>query len=87
MKLDPNSTVQGELCVSCRLTRTRPNDSDTAALAAFAVAERAKVALIAELAELKLPIIGRRRRPAVRAGVRPALQREFDTVFTGHENG
>ena len=62
------------LCPSCALTRTRPNDADTKALAAFAEAERAKRRLIAELYELKLPIVGTRRGPAVRPGVRPALQ-------------
>ena len=47
------------LCASCALTRTRPNDTDTKALAAFASAEKAKRRLIAELVELKLPIVGR----------------------------
>src|ERR1700739_3211570 len=41
----------GELCVSCRLTQTRPSDYDTAALPAFAAAEKAKRRLIVELAE------------------------------------
>ena len=31
-----------QLCASCALTRTRPNDSDTVALASFAAAEKAK---------------------------------------------
>ncbi|EUA32666.1 hypothetical protein I553_10236 [Mycobacterium xenopi 4042] len=54
---------EGGLCASCKLTRCRPNDSDTKALAAFARAERAKRRLIVELYELKLPIIGRDRDP------------------------
>ena len=37
------------LCASCALTRTRPNDTDTKAMAAFAAAEKAKRRLIAEL--------------------------------------
>src|SRR5436305_3630516 len=37
------------LCDSCGLTRTRPHDADTKALAAFAAAEKAKRRLIAEL--------------------------------------
>ena len=37
------------LCASCQLTRTRPHDADTAGLAAFADAEKAKRRLIAEL--------------------------------------
>ena len=52
------------LCTSCALTRTRPNDADTKALAAFAAAEKAKRRLIVELFELKLPIVGPRRGPA-----------------------
>ena len=47
------------LCTSCALTRTRPNDADTVAMAAFATAEKAKRRLIAELDDLKLPIVGR----------------------------
>ena len=86
VKRDPYSTAQGELCVSCRLTRTRPNDSDTTAMTAFAVAERAKRRLIAELVELKLPIVGRDTDP--RYGLAfDLLSSEFDKVFTGHEDG
>lgn len=51
------------LCISCRLARTHPNDADTSALAAFAVAEKAKRRLIAELHELELPIVGRDKDP------------------------
>jgi hypothetical protein len=86
VRLDPGSSVQGELCASCRLTRTRPNDADAKALAAFAVAEGAKRRLIAELSELKLPITGRDADP--RYGLAfDLLSSEFDKVFTGHENG
>lgn len=46
----------GELCLSCRLTRTRPADSDPEALAAFARTESAKRRLVAQLAELGLPL-------------------------------
>jgi hypothetical protein len=49
----------GALCASCELIRRRPNDFDTKGLAPFAQAERAKLRLIAELHELKLPIVGR----------------------------
>lgn len=52
-------TASGTLCASCELTRTRPNDSDSTALPAFAEAEKAKRRLIAELAELRLPVTGR----------------------------
>jgi len=84
--LNPASTVQGELCASCKLTRIRPNDADTTALAAFAVAEKAKRRLIAELSELKLPIIGRDEDPEFGLAF-DLLSSEFEKVFTGHENG
>ena len=86
VRLDPTRTVQGELCASCKLTRTRPNNADTKALAAFAVAERAKRRLIAELSELKLPIVGRDD-DADYGLAFDLLSSESDKVFTGHQNG
>ncbi|WP_249010247.1 putative zinc-binding metallopeptidase [Conexibacter sp. DBS9H8] len=47
---------EGALCASCRLTRTRPGDGDSAGLAAFAVAEAAKRRLLFQLRDLNLPI-------------------------------
>jgi hypothetical protein len=44
------------LCVSCRLTRTRPADSDPDGLEYLAVAETAKRRLIFQLLDLELPI-------------------------------
>lgn len=44
------------LCISCRLTRTRPNDSDDDAMAAFARAETDKRRLIFQLIDLGLPL-------------------------------
>jgi hypothetical protein len=76
----------GALCESCRLTRTRPNDSDTKAMAAFARAEQAKRRLIAELHELKLPIIGRDRDPQYGLAF-DLLSSEYEKVLTGHDNG
>ncbi|BCO36598.1 hypothetical protein BMW24_015015 [Mycobacterium heckeshornense] len=76
----------GGLCASCELTRCRPNDSDTKALAAFARAERAKRRLIAELYELKLPIIGRDRDPDHGLAF-DLLSSEHQQVLTGHHNG
>lgn len=76
----------GALCLSCSLTRTRPNDSDTKALAAFARAERAKRRLIVELHELKLPIAGRDRDPELGLAF-DLLSSEYEKVFTGHDNG
>ncbi|MHC9296294.1 zinc-binding metallopeptidase family protein [Mycobacterium sp. LTG2003] len=75
-----------ELCASCSLTRTRPADTDTVALASFAVAERAKRRLIAELHELKLPIVGRDEDPEFGLAF-DLLSSEFEKVFTGHQNG
>ena len=57
------------LCRSCRLTQTRPSDTDPAGLEEFAVAEAAKRRLIFQLLELGLP--GDR---SERARLRPALQ-------------
>jgi hypothetical protein len=80
------ASAEGRLCASCTLTRTRPNDTDTAALAAFAEAERAKRRLIAELYQLKLPIVGRDEDP--RYGLAfDLLSSEFEAVSTGHHNG
>jgi len=75
-----------ELCASCRLTRTRPTDEDTAALVAFAVAERAKRRLIAELHELALPIVGRDEDPEYGLAF-DLLSSTKEKVFTGHDNG
>jgi hypothetical protein len=74
------------LCVSCALTRTRPDDADTAALAAFAVAEKAKRRLIAELHELELPIVGRDKDPEYGLAF-DLLSSHREKVFTGHHNG
>jgi len=67
-----------QLCPSCALTRTRPNDDDTKALAAFAVAEQAKRRLIAGLTELGLSTEGL---------AFDLLSSEQQQVFTGHQNG
>ena len=74
------------LCTSCALTRTRPNDADIKALAAFAGAERAKRRLVAELFELKLPIVGRDEDPDLGLAF-DLLSSENEKVFTGHDNG
>ncbi|MEZ0049659.1 hypothetical protein ABIA30_000649 [Mycobacterium sp. MAA66] len=75
-----------QLCASCVLTRTRPGDTDSKALAAFAEAEKAKRRLLVECRELNLPIIGRDQDPQrglafdlLSSGPRP--------VLTGHQNG
>jgi hypothetical protein len=75
-----------KLCRSCALTRTRPNESDAKAMAAFAEAEKAKRRLIVELYELKLPIVGRDEDPEYGLAF-DLLSSEFDKVYTGHHNG
>jgi hypothetical protein len=74
-----------ELCASCRLTRTRPQNTDTAALSGFAAAERAKRRLVLELADLKLPIVGRDQDPE-RGLAFDLLSSEHETVLTGHDD-
>lgn len=75
-----------QLCVSCALTRTRPGDQNTVALAAFAAAEKAKRRLIAELHELKLPIVGRDEDPQYGLSF-DLLSSDEEKVFTGHADG
>jgi hypothetical protein len=49
--------VPSGLCLSCRLTRTRPNDDDTRALEAFLKTEAAKRRLVYQLLDLRLPVV------------------------------
>ena len=74
------------LCSSCSLTRTRPHDGETAALTAFAEAEKAKRRLIAELHELRLPIVGRDRDPDHGLAF-DLLSSADEPVVTGHDSG
>jgi len=76
----------GGLCTSCALTVERPNDADTAGLAAFAEAEAAKRRLIVELHELSCrssdgPGSG------LRIGFRLLPSSAHEQVLTGHEDG
>ena len=79
----------GELCASCLLTRTRPNDADADGLAAFAAAEGAKRRLLFELADLGLPIAGRTRQSAQECSglAFDLLSSESEPVSTGHADG
>ncbi|MDQ2678812.1 MAG: putative zinc-binding peptidase [Actinomycetota bacterium] len=74
------------LCLSCQLTRTRPDDTDAEALAAFADAERQKRRLVFQLLDLGLPVV-----PFDDdAGTGMAfdlLSSRFDQVMTGHADG
>jgi hypothetical protein len=76
----------GGLCTSCALTLERPNDNDADGLAAFARAEAAKRRLVAELYEMKLPIIGRDRDPEYGLAFR-LLSSAHEKVMTGHDDG
>ena len=76
----------GGLCASCRLTRTRPSDSDVAGMARFAVAENAKRRLVAELIELRLPIVDRTQDPQFGLAF-DLLSSTDEKVVTGHEDG
>jgi hypothetical protein len=76
----------GGLCASCALTIERPNDDDTVGLPEFARAEAAKRRLVAELHDLKLPIVGRGEDPDYGLAFR-LLSSAHEKVITGHENG
>ncbi|MGZ4295135.1 MAG: zinc-binding metallopeptidase family protein [Solirubrobacteraceae bacterium] len=71
----------GRLCRSCELTRERPNDADSAGMAAFAETEAAKRRVVVQLLDLRLP------------GVAPdrlrfnLLSSEHQPVTTGHADG
>lgn len=86
--LTESQSVSGadELCASCRLTRTRPNDSDVDGMTRFAVAENAKRRLVAELMELRLPIIDRTQDPLFGLAF-DLLSSTDEKVVTGHEDG
>ncbi len=75
----------GGLCLSCRLTRTRPGDDDTAGLRAFAGAERDKRRLVYQLLDLGLPVVPRDLDPAGLAF--DLLSSRDGPVSTGHADG
>ncbi len=76
---------EGELCASCVLTRTRPNDADSRGLAGFAAAEGAKRWLLFELVDLGLPIVGWHERDGGLAF--DLLSSEQAPVTTGQADG
>jgi hypothetical protein len=86
VKVNSGMGAAADLCTSCTLTRARPNDADTAALAAFAAAEQAKRRLVVELIDLKLPIVSRDQDPAYGLAF-DLLSSELEKVVTGHDNG
>jgi hypothetical protein len=83
--------LKGGACFSCRLTRTRPADSDLPGLAAFHEAEQAKRHLVTELDARNLPTIGK---APVAQGGDPVDGLAFDLlngaeekVVIGHNQG
>jgi hypothetical protein len=80
-----NPDAADALCVSCRLTRTRPEDSDAEAARAFADTEAAKRRLVFELLDLGLPLDSWEDRPAGLGY--DLLSSARENVIIGHENG
>jgi hypothetical protein len=76
--------VPSGLCLSCRLTRTRPDDDDVEALAAFAKTEAAKRRLVHQLLDLGLPVV-----PRTDGGdlAFDLLSSRHRPVTTGHADG
>ena len=75
----------GELCASCRLTRTRPADDDAEGIERFRDAEAAKRWLLFELGELGLPVQSWREREGGLAF--ELLSGDRGPVTTGHADG
>ena len=79
------AAAPGELCASCALTRTRPNDDDPVGLRGFARAETAKRRLLFELNDLGLPVVSWREREGGLAF--DLLSSTSESVSTGHADG
>jgi hypothetical protein len=75
----------GNLCPSCALTRTRPDDTDPEAHAWFTEAEAAKRRLVAQLLDLGLPVVSFADGPEGLGF--DLLTSRFDEVTTGHQDG
>ncbi|HUR49293.1 MAG TPA: putative zinc-binding metallopeptidase [Acidimicrobiales bacterium] len=76
----------GDLCDCCALTRTRPNNKDTEAMAAFARAEAAKRRLLYQLDDLALPLFTRYEDPKFGLAF-DMLSSTNGVVTTGHADG
>jgi hypothetical protein len=72
----------GDLCDSCKLTRSRPADGDAEALKAFAKAEAAKRRLLFQLLDLGLPIGTDLRFDLLWPGGEPVVTGHTDGVIT-----
>ena len=73
------------LCASCRLTRTRPNDDDPAAMTQWGSTEAAKRRLVYQLLDLGLPVVPRSDDP--RGLAFDLLSSTWSRVVTGHADG
>jgi PAS domain S-box-containing protein len=82
--LAPEGAANG-LCLSCRLTRTRPKDDDTAAHGPYVRAEAAKRRLVGQLLDLGLPVVPWRDDPD--GGLAVDLLPGDRPVVTGHADG
>ncbi|CAJ59838.1 MULTISPECIES: zinc-binding metallopeptidase family protein [Frankia] len=76
----------GGLCVCCRLTRTRPADTDPVGKEQFERAEAAKRRLVAQLLELGLPVVSHLDDPATGLAF-DLLSSTRQKVMTGHSDG
>jgi hypothetical protein len=83
--LAPEGAANG-LCLSCRLTRTRPNDGDTEAHRPFVRAEAAKRRLVYQLLDLGLPVVPWMDDPDGGLAV-DLLSSRDQPVMTGHADG
>jgi hypothetical protein len=84
--LVPATAPAGDLCDSCRLTRTRPRDHDPAAMGAFAKAEAAKRRVVFQLRELQIPLVSRHE-DAGSGLAFDLLSSATGPVTTGHRRG
>jgi hypothetical protein len=73
------------LCASCRLTRTRPADTDTSALVEFADAEAAKRRMVFQILDIGLPLTSWAQVPGGLGY--DLLSSQAQPVVTGHEDG
>lgn len=78
--------VAGGQCAACDLTRTRPNDADTAGIALVPVAERAKRHLIIELDALGFPVVGKHE-DAANGLAFDLLSSTWQRVLIAHRDG
>ncbi len=77
----------GEQCLSCRLTRRRPDTSDTLALEKLATTSADKRRLLIQLAELALPLTAWYEREGGLGFDLLSSRSDGERVVIGHDNG